>query len=156
MLLGLTASAEAGDAVLPDPIPDNLTWRGVSVYGTIDLGYTYQTHGVPLGGFFYPGLERVSYSVNAAGLSSGYLNNNMTTFASGFRLRFQAALDDILALERGADGLIGRQRLSRPPRALPFTAKTKSLGNMQHMDARVSVKVGDGACEPERAVIPAR
>ena len=30
----------------------------------------------------------VSYSVNAGGLSSGYLNNNMTTFASGFRLRF--------------------------------------------------------------------
>ena len=28
----------------------------------------------------------VSYSVNAGGLSSGYLNNNMTTFASGFRL----------------------------------------------------------------------
>jgi hypothetical protein len=38
MLLGLTASAEAGDAVLPDPIPDNLTRRGVTVYGTIDLG----------------------------------------------------------------------------------------------------------------------
>ena len=53
-------------------------------------------------------------------------------------------------------GLTGRQRSSRPPRALPFAAKTKSLGNMQHMDAGVSVKVGDGAREPERAVIPAR
>jgi hypothetical protein len=58
----------------------------------------------------------------------------------------QAALDDLLALERS----------SRPPRALLFTAKTKSLGNMQHMDAGASVKVCDGAREPERAVIPAR
>jgi predicted porin len=61
--MGLTASAEAGDAVLPDPIPDNLTWRGVTVYGTIDLGYAYQTHGVPLGGSFYPGLE---YTINGS------------------------------------------------------------------------------------------
>jgi hypothetical protein len=30
----------------------------------------------------------VNYSVNAGGLSSGCLNNNMTTFASGFRLKF--------------------------------------------------------------------
>ena len=54
-----------------------------------------------------------------------------------------------------AGGLIGCQGLSRPPRAFPFTAKTESLGNMQHLDAGVSVKVGDGAREPERAVIPA-
>ncbi len=63
VLMGLTASAEAGEAVLPDPIPDNLTWRGVTVYGTIDLGYAYQTHGVPLGGSFYPGLE---YTINGS------------------------------------------------------------------------------------------
>jgi hypothetical protein len=55
-------------------------------------------------------------------------------------------LDDLLALERS----------SRPPRVLSLAAKTKSLGNMQHMDAGASVKVGDGAREPERAVIPAR
>jgi hypothetical protein len=50
MLPGLTASAMEGDAVLPDPIPDKLAWRGGTVYGTIDLGYPYQTHGVLLGG----------------------------------------------------------------------------------------------------------
>jgi hypothetical protein len=32
-----------------------LTWNGVRFYGTIDMGYGYQTHGAPLGPFFTPG-----------------------------------------------------------------------------------------------------
>ena len=32
-----------------DPLPDQLTWHGVTIYGTIDVGYAYQTNGCPLG-----------------------------------------------------------------------------------------------------------
>ncbi|MGC2632473.1 MAG: hypothetical protein WA265_21365, partial [Rhodomicrobium sp.] len=59
-LLALIARAHAGDydnLSLKHPIPDDLSWHGVTVYGTIDLDYAYQTHGVPLGASFYPGLE---------------------------------------------------------------------------------------------------
>ena len=63
---GLLASAHAGDlgnTGLKDPIPDNLSWQGVTIYGTVDVGYAYQTHGAPLGGAFYPGLE---YNLNGS------------------------------------------------------------------------------------------
>jgi predicted porin len=53
-LVGFSASAHAGDLEdiknLKDPLPDTLSWHGVTVYGTIDLGYAYQTNGRPLGG----------------------------------------------------------------------------------------------------------
>ncbi len=59
-------AGDSGDLGLKHPIPDNLSWHGVTVYGTIDLDYAYQTHGVPLGASFYPGLEyNISGSKNA-------------------------------------------------------------------------------------------
>ncbi len=64
--LGLMGAAYAGDlgnTGLKDPIPDDLNWRGVTIYGTVDVGYAYQTHGAPLGGAFYPGLE---YNLNGS------------------------------------------------------------------------------------------
>jgi predicted porin len=45
-------AAEAADLDLgsiKDPLPDNLTWKGITLYGTIDVGYAYQTNGTPLG-----------------------------------------------------------------------------------------------------------
>jgi predicted porin len=56
VLAGLTAAAHAADLsvdsvkdALP-PIPDGpITWHGVTLYGTIDAGYAYQTNGRPLG-----------------------------------------------------------------------------------------------------------
>jgi predicted porin len=46
------ASAQAADLGLDsmkDPLPDTLTWHGVTFYGTIDVGYAYQTNGRPNG-----------------------------------------------------------------------------------------------------------
>ncbi len=34
---------------MKDPLPDTLSWHGVTVYGTVDVGYAYQTNGRPLG-----------------------------------------------------------------------------------------------------------
>jgi predicted porin len=40
------------------PAPDgSLTWHGVTLYGGIDLGVGYQSHGTPLNGDYGPGLE---------------------------------------------------------------------------------------------------
>ncbi len=49
---GLAVQAHAADWVppkVPDPIPDNLTWYGITPIGALDLGYAYQTNGRPLG-----------------------------------------------------------------------------------------------------------
>jgi len=47
---------------LKDPLPDSLTLGGVTVYGTIDIGYAYQSDGVPLSGKYLGGLEYQSFT----------------------------------------------------------------------------------------------
>ena len=59
-------------AHLKDPIPDTLTWNGVTLYGTIDIGYGYQTHGAPLGGSFP---QSMSYNI----YSSKYANKSISS-----------------------------------------------------------------------------
>ena len=59
-LTGLAAPVYAGDldtGGLKDPPPDTLNWHGVTLYGNIDVGYAYQSHGVPSGGSFPQVLE---------------------------------------------------------------------------------------------------
>jgi predicted porin len=49
---GFAVSAHAADWTppkVPDPLPDSLTWNGVTFYATLDYGYAYQTNGRPLG-----------------------------------------------------------------------------------------------------------
>ena len=35
----------------------SLTWNGITLYGTVDIGIAYQNHGAPLSQDFYPGLQ---------------------------------------------------------------------------------------------------
>jgi predicted porin len=68
---GLTVSAQAADLSLDsvkDPIPDNLTWHGVTVYGVIDVGYGYVSNGNQLSGAFYDG---PNYNLFGNSLSQG-------------------------------------------------------------------------------------
>jgi predicted porin len=55
---GFVASAQAADLgidSLKDPLPDTLTYKGITVYGTIDVGYGYQSFGMPNSGSLYTG-----------------------------------------------------------------------------------------------------
>ncbi len=59
-LVGLVVPAYAGEldaGGLKDPPPDKLSWQGITLYGTIDVGYAYQSHGVPAGASFSQVLE---------------------------------------------------------------------------------------------------
>ncbi len=45
---GFAAAANAGDlGNIKDPLPDTLSWHGVTLYGTVDIGFGYQSHGAP-------------------------------------------------------------------------------------------------------------
>ena len=62
---GFAASAQAADLSLDslkDPLPDTISYKGVTVYGAIDVGYAYQTHGAPLSGALPSGLEYRAFS----------------------------------------------------------------------------------------------
>ncbi len=57
---GFTASAQAADLSVgsfKDPLPDTISLGGVTVYGTVDVGYVYQEHGYPNSPFFYTGMQ---------------------------------------------------------------------------------------------------
>ncbi len=43
-------AADLDIASAKDPLPESLTWHGITVFGAIDAGYAYQTNGRPLGG----------------------------------------------------------------------------------------------------------
>ncbi len=57
---------------IKDPLPDSLSLAGVTLYGTIDVGYVYQSKGVPLSGTYLGGLEYQSFTTtrNFAGSQS--------------------------------------------------------------------------------------
>lgn len=54
---GLAATqAQAGDILgIQDPLPDALTWNGITLYGTIDVGVSGMTNGAPQSRYFYTG-----------------------------------------------------------------------------------------------------
>ena len=68
-MASLVATAHAADTDLiplkapqfKDPLPDSLTWYGVTLYATLDLGYAYQTNGRPLGNVV-SGLEFIPFT----------------------------------------------------------------------------------------------
>src|SRR5271166_6341738 len=88
--LGLMGPAYAGDlgnTGVKDPIPDDLNWHGVTIYGTVDVGYAYQTHGAPLGGAFYPGLEyNLNGSKNANSAISSLAENGLEQSKIGVKV----------------------------------------------------------------------
>jgi predicted porin len=78
-LTGFAASAHAADldaGSFKDPLPDALTWNGVTLYGTVDLGYTYQSHGAPLGGSYPQSLEYNIWSAKNANKEISSLSAN--------------------------------------------------------------------------------
>lgn len=55
---GFAAAAQAADLSvdsIKDPLPDTLSYAGVTLYGTVDVGYAYQTNGAPQSNYLYTG-----------------------------------------------------------------------------------------------------
>lgn len=65
-------SPPATPAAASVPSKPSLTWYGVTVYGVIDLGIAYLSHGAPLSGSYGPGLPYIVQS---------YSNQSMTSVA---------------------------------------------------------------------------
>ena len=55
------AQAPSGSAPAPAPKPadTSLTWNGITLYGIVDIGVQYQTHGVPISDYFPAGTEAI-------------------------------------------------------------------------------------------------
>ncbi len=80
LLGGLVVSAQAADLSLDsvkDPLPDGpVTWNGVTFYGTIDVGFAYNSNALPASGAFYVGPNYTIYGSKYAQGGAGTLTNN--------------------------------------------------------------------------------
>jgi len=78
-----TQAADWVPPKVPDVIPDNLTWYGITPIGALDLGYAYQTNGRPLGNIV-SGLEFIPFTT-----TRNYTGQSVSTIAhSGLQQSF--------------------------------------------------------------------
>jgi predicted porin len=115
---GFAASVQAADLGLDsmkDPLPDNLTYKGVTVYGAIDVGYAYQTKGAPVSGALATGLEYNMFgsannrqaisSVAPSGLSQSFVGVKAEeSFAPGWTVLAKAESGFVPTSGELADG----------------------------------------------------
>ncbi|HXO64974.1 MAG TPA: porin [Steroidobacteraceae bacterium] len=85
---GLALAGTTAGADMKDPLPDSLSLGGVTVYGTIDVGYAYQNHGVPLNGTYPGGLEYQAFTTtrNFAGSVSTVAESGLEQSKIGLRI----------------------------------------------------------------------
>src|ERR1700691_3616788 len=53
----LLAAGLAQAQNLPTPTDASITWKGITLYGAVDIGLQYKTHGVPASDYFPAGTE---------------------------------------------------------------------------------------------------
>jgi predicted porin len=95
-------------AYAADSTDDSLTWFGVTLYGTVDVGYTYQNRGVPLSDYFPVGLETMVQK-NATKKISSLSENGMSQSKVGLRgtYEFYPGFSGVFRLESAFDPLSG-------------------------------------------------
>jgi predicted porin len=64
-VLAILAATTVAQAQNVGPAPannggdDSLTWKGITLYGIVDIGLQYQSHGAPISDYFPPGSEEI-------------------------------------------------------------------------------------------------
>src|SRR5579863_3545690 len=109
--LGLALVCTAAQADMKDPLPDSLSLGGVTLYGTIDIGYAYQNHGVPQNAELPGGLEYQAFTTtrNFAGSVSTVAQSGLEQSRIGVRVLEPIAADWKLigAVDSGFNPLSG-------------------------------------------------
>jgi predicted porin len=108
--LGLVGASVQAD--MKDPLPDSLSLGGVTLYGTIDIGYAYQNHGVPSNSQLPGGLEYQAFTTtrNFAGSVSTIASSGLEQSKIGIRVQEPVVADWSLigALDSGINPLSGQ------------------------------------------------
>src|ERR1700693_6395572 len=86
--MGLALACASTQAEVKDPLPDSLSLGGITVYGTVDVGYAYQSKGVPLSSQYVGGLEYQAFTTtrNFAGSVSTLAESGLEQSKVGIRV----------------------------------------------------------------------
>ncbi len=103
--IALVLIASTAGAEVKDPLPDSLSLGGVTLYATIDVGYAYQSHGVPLSSEYVGGLEYQAFTTtrNFAGSQSTFAESGLEQSKVGIRVEEPIA-DDFSLIARADTG----------------------------------------------------
>jgi predicted porin len=103
--IGLVCFWGTAQADVKDPLPDSLSLGGVTLYATIDVGYAYQSHGVPLSSEYTDGLEYQAFTTtrNFAGSQSTFAENGLEQSKIGIRVS-EPIVDDFALIARTDTG----------------------------------------------------
>lgn len=88
--LGAIGLAQA--QITPLAADDSLTWRGVTLYGTIDVGLQYESHGAPFSDYYTPASTNIIQK-NGRESVFGVTNSNVSQSKIGLRGREPIAGD---------------------------------------------------------------
>ena len=77
LLLSSLAAAGVAQAQTAAKDDSSLTWNGITLYGIVDIGLQYQTHGVPISDYFPAGSESI-ISKNSNTSITGLTPNNLS------------------------------------------------------------------------------
>src|ERR1700679_260750 len=104
-VMGLVLVWGAAQADIKDPLPDSLSLGGVTLYATIDCGYAYQSHGVPLSSEYLGGLEYQAFTTtrNFAGSQSTFAESGPEQSKIGIRVS-EPIVDDFTLIARTDTG----------------------------------------------------
>jgi len=103
--IGAVLAATSVSADVKDPLPDSLSLGGVTIYGTVDVGYAYQSHGVPLSSVYVGGLEYQAFTTtrNFAGSVSTVAESGLEQSKIGIRVQ-EAIVGDFNLIARAETG----------------------------------------------------
>ncbi len=73
----LLAAGIAQAQNLPTPTDASITWKGITLYGAVDIGLQFQTHGVAASDYFPAGTE-APIQKNSAGSVTAVTPNNLS------------------------------------------------------------------------------
>jgi predicted porin len=77
LLVSLAAAGIAQAQNSPTATDDSLTVKGITLYGVVDIGAQYQTHGVPISDYFPAGSESIIQK-NSNGSVTGITPSNLS------------------------------------------------------------------------------
>jgi predicted porin len=105
VVMGLILATYAARADVKDPLPNSLSLGGVTLYATIDVGYAYQSHGVPLSSQYLGGLEYQSFTTtrNFAGSQSTVAESGLEQSKIGIRVS-EPIINDLTLVARTDTG----------------------------------------------------
>ena len=105
MGISLALACASAQADVKDPLPDSVSLGGVTLYATVDVGYAYQSHGVPLSSEYLGGLEYQAFTTtrNFAGSQSTFAESGLEQSKIGIRVS-QPIADDFTLVGRTDTG----------------------------------------------------